>query len=478
MLGRMLTLLASQRAAFLLVALLLHANHSMAQNKNPIGASAVEIMAQTVLGEMVAVNTTAGSGSTTPLVRSLATRFRSAGFAAQDIMVAGEGSRSQNLVVRWRGRTRDKPIVVNAHLDVVGATRSEWSTNPFSLTVKDGYLYGRGVIDNKGPAAAVVAAMIALKRKGMVPERDIVLALTAGEETDIENGVRWLLANYRDVANAEYVINLDAGGATVSDGKISSFAVQVAEKIYLDIEMMAVGNGGHSAVPRGDNPVNRVARAVDRVARYQFPFKVGAVMQSYFRLTAPLRYGDIAEAMESLAEESGDLRALNVVIADPVIRAQLQTTCVTTMLNAGTAPNVIPQKATATINCRLLPGERQDAIIARLKDEVRDTSVVFNVSSPAVSSDASIPTKEFLAMIERVVSSEHGEVPAIPYMETGATDALWFRNAGIPTFGVAGYFLDYDDYRRIHGVDERISVKSFRQLVRYTDRLLRELALQ
>lgn len=182
MLGRMLTLLASQRAAFLLVALLLHANHSMAQNKNPIGASAVEIMAQTVLGEMVAVNTTAGSGSTTPLVRSLATRFRSAGFAAQDIMVAGEGSRSQNLVVRWRGRTRDKPIVVNAHLDVVGATRSEWSTNPFSLTVKDGYLYGRGVIDNKGPAAAVVAAMIALKRKGMVPERDIVLALTAGEE--------------------------------------------------------------------------------------------------------------------------------------------------------------------------------------------------------------------------------------------------------------------------------------------------------
>lgn len=436
----------------------------------------LEAEARSILAELVAINTTASSGSTTPAATKLAARFRAAGFPAADVMVIGEGPRSRNLVVRWRGRTRAKPVVINAHLDVVDAPRIDWATDPFQLTEQDGYLYGRGVVDNKGSSAAAVAAMIALRRAGVVPERDIVLALTAGEETDIENGVRWLLANRRDLVDAEYVLNLDAGGADMQGGSAAAFGVQAAEKMYLDLELVARGPGGHSSMPNGATPIDRLARALERLSRYTFPVRVSPVLRTYFERRAPLRTDILGRAMAAVAVEPDDLAALNVVLREPLFSVLLRTTCIATMLRAGTAANAIPQEATATVNCRLLPGDTQERVVAALQTFIADTSITFRVLAPAVPSEASIPDTAFYRMIQRVVAADHGYVPAIPYMETGATDALWFRNAGIPTFGVAGYFLPGEDHERVHGRDERMSIEAFRHLVRYTERLVREVA--
>lgn len=448
------------------------------QSASAADPAALESATRAILARMVASNTTASEGATTPLADSLAAMFRSAGFDKSDVMVIGPNEKSRNLIVRWRGSTRARPILLNAHLDVVEAPPEGWTTDPWVLTEVDGYLYGRGVLDDKGPAAAAVAAMLALRKQGVVPKRDIVLALTAGEETDIDNGVQWLLANHRDLVDAEYVLNLDAGGSTLQGGRVRSFSIQVAEKIYLDLTLSAAGMGGHSSVPRGPNPIYTIARAVDRLSALSFPVSIGPLMREYFAKTAPLRTGGISVAMAKLARDPADSGSLATVLADPHLNAQLRTTCVTTILEAGSAPNAIPPLATATVNCRLLPGTAQADVVETIRRTIADTAVTVTVISPAVPSDVTLPQRGFAELLERILAAEYGAVPVIPYMETGATDALWFRNAGIPAYGVSGLFLNEGEYDRAHGIGERISLSSFGSLVRYSDRLLRALAGQ
>ena len=433
-----------------------------------------EMLARELLGKLVAINTTLSEGATTPAAESLAVQFRATGFPATDVLVIGPNAKQKNLVVRWRGRNRAlKPIVFNAHLDVVEAPKLEWSTHPFRLTEKDGYLYGRGVLDDKGPAAAIVAAWIAARRRGAVPDRDLVLALTAGEETDVGNGAKWLVGTRRALVDAEYVLNLDSGGADLSGDVVRAFALEAAEKVYLDLTMTARGAGGHSSVPQGDTPINQLARALTRVDAYRFPVTLNPVVRSFFEQRAML--GDEgSSAMAALAKEPNDLAAQSTLVKTPYFNAQLRTTCITTMLRAGTAPNAIPQEATATVNCRILPGESADSVIATLTREVADTSVVFSIFTPALVSGPSMPTPAILALIGRAVASVAPNTQVIPYMEVGGTDAGYFRNVGIPVYGVAGMFVPQSDIGRMHGRDERISLRAFREMVRYSEHLLAE----
>lgn len=436
----------------------------------------VETLARTILAELIAINTTASTGSTTPAAQKLAARFRSAGFPAADVMVIGRGPKSQNLVVRWRGKTRAKPIVFNAHLDVVEAPKLDWGTDPFVLTEKAGYLYGRGVTDDKGPAAAIAAAFIVAKREGLVPERDLVLALTAGEESDFENGVIWLLEKQRALVDAEYVLNLDSGGGDLDKGKVLAFTIEAAEKVYLDVELIARGPGGHSSVPPAETPIDHLARALDKVGRYNFKTVVNPIIRSYFEKRASLTGGEIGAAMTAVVNDPSDSKALATLLADRRIAALLRTTCIATVLRGGTAPNAIPQEVAANVNCRVLPGTSQEEVLQTLRGVVADSDITLKVVNPMHPSGPSIPTASFMSMIERIVAVEHPGIPIIPYMETGATDGLWFRNAGIPVFAVSGMFIDESDSQRAHGKDERIPVAAFAEMARYSSRLLAEVA--
>ena len=441
-----------------------------------VANSPVETLARTILAELIAINTTASTGSTTPAAHKLAARFRAAGFPAADVMVMGRGPKSQNVVVRWRGRTRAKPIVFNAHLDVVEAPKLDWATDPFVLTEKDGYLHGRGVLDDKGPVAAIAAAFIIARKAGLVPERDLVLALTAGEETDSENGAIWLLEKQRALVDGEYVLNLDSGGGDLHNGKVVAFAFQAAEKVYLDVELVAHGPGGHSSVPPIETPIDHLARALDKIGRFNFKVSLNPVVRSNFERRAALTGGAVGAAMTAMVRDPHDAAAQKLLLSDREMAAHLRTTCVATMLRGGTAPNAIPQEVAATVNCRVLPGTAQGEVLQTLRDAIADSSIAINVMNPMHPSDPSMPTPAFIALIERVVNVEHPGIPAIPYMEGGATDGLWFRNAGIPVYGVTGAFVDPADSRRAHGKDERIPVAAFAAMARYSARLLAEVA--
>ena len=439
-------------------------------------ATADSTLARSLLARLVAINTTASTGATTPAVQMLAARFRSAGFPASDVMIVGPTANEKNLLVRWRGRSAGKPVVFNAHLDVVEAPKLDWSSDPFVLTERDGYLYGRGVLDDKGPAAAIAAAFINAKKSGVTPEHDVVLALTSGEETGESNGVEWLLAHHRDLMDAELVLNLDSGGGEFDDGAIVAFSLQAAEKVYMDVELVARGPGGHSSIPDGKTPIDALARALSRLGEYQFPVQVNAVVREFFRQRAMLTTGAMSVAMAALAHEPDDLGAQSVLLRDPPTNALLRTTCIATMLRGGSAPNAIPQEVAATVNCRILPGESPDSVVAMLSKAIADSSVSIRVITPGLPSPPSVVSERILSIVAYALRAVSPGIPIIPYMESGATDAIYFRSADIPAFGVSGMFVTDEDIARMHGRDERISVASFDGMARYSEALLRGVA--
>jgi acetylornithine deacetylase/succinyl-diaminopimelate desuccinylase-like protein len=440
-------------------------------------ATSVSVVARAraILGEMVAANT--ASGSTTPLANALAARFRTAGFPAADVMVVGATAKNRNLVVRLRGTDRTRaPLLFLAHLDVVGAERAAWKTDPFVLTERNGYLYGRGVLDDKGPAAAYAAAFLDLKQRGIVPSRDLILALTAGEESGDDNGVQWLIANRPELVRAEYVINADAGGGDLQDGRRIAFLVQAAEKVYLDLTLSAKGPGGHSSVPAPPSPIDAVATAVARIARYEFPLSVNPVVRSYLERRAAISGGETGAAMAALARNPQDAIAARTLSSNPVSNALIRTTCVTTILSAGTAPNAIPSSASATVNCRIVAGEPADSVIAQIRRVIGDTLVRIDVAYPAVPSPPSALPPALERILSETVAGLWGALPIIPYMETGATDGLYLRNAGIPVFGLIGIFAPDDALASMHGNDERVPVAAYEDMVRFTTRLIERLA--
>ena len=405
-----------------------------------------------ILRELIETNTTGSTGNTTIVADQLAVRFRDAGFPEADVQVVGPTPRNRNLIVRYRGGGARKPILLLAHLDVVEAKRDDWTYDPFQLTEHDGYFYGRGTQDQKGGAASLVTALLRLKSESFVPDRDLILALTAGEEGGTSyNGVDWLIKNKRPLIDAEYTINVDAGGGEMEHGKPTLFDVQAAEKVFHSVTLTVKNDGGHSSLPRKDNAIYTLARALARLAVFDFPTRPNEVVRAYFSKAASTAAPVLATDMRKIARGSADAAAIARLSKTPLYNALMRTTCVATMLQGGHAPNALPQTATATVNCRMLPGEAAADVEKTLTRVINDTSV-------------------HLASVQAL----WGNVPVVPILDTGATDGLFLRNAGVPVYGFNGLFIPIDDIRA-HGKDERILITSFDQAMDFTYDVLKRL---
>jgi acetylornithine deacetylase/succinyl-diaminopimelate desuccinylase-like protein len=437
--------------------------------------SADDREARAIFAELVGLNTTHDHGGTTRAVRALARRFLAAGFPANDVVIAGPHPLRQNLVVRLRGAGERKPILLLAHLDVVEARREDWSLEPFVLTEKDGYFYGRGSSDIKDMAAIFSQTMLRLKRARAGLDRDLILALTADEETGDDNGVQWLLAHRRDLVDAAYAINGDAGDPVMRDGKVYERNVEASEKVYMDVRLEVRNPGGHSSVPLKENAIYRLAAALERFGRHEFPPRLNEVTRAYFSRAAASEPDTIAARMRMVAE-AGDTTAMRRLSeGSPWLSSILRTTCVATRLDGGLANNALPQTAGANINCRMLPDERPEDVLATIRGVVADTGVHLTVTSPAVPSPPSPLDPEVLEPIDSITAAMWPGAAVVPSMDAGASDGLFLRNAGMPVYGVSGVPLDYDDIRW-HGRDERIRVSAFYQGLEFTARLVRALA--
>jgi acetylornithine deacetylase/succinyl-diaminopimelate desuccinylase-like protein len=438
-------------------------------------------MGRDVLKELVETDTTHSTGSTTVAAEKMAARLVAAGFPKADVaLVRGtqKGAETKgNLVARYRGTGARKPVLFIAHLDVVEARREDWSMDPFVLNEKDGYFYGRGTIDVKGGAATLVAAFARLRQEQWVPDRDLILALTADEEGGPDNGIVWLLANRRDLIAAEYTINVDSGGGELRGGRISALDVQAAEKIYASFSLTVKNRGGHSSLPTKDNAIYRLVAGLQRLSAFEFPVRLNDITRAYFERMAPLSGANAADMRAVAATPSNPAAAARLAKKSAFYNALLRTTCVATMLQAGHAENALPQTAQATVNCRLLPTDDTSAVQQTLARVLADPAIVVApIGTPTPSPPSPLAT-EPLAAIETAAKAVWGStppVPIIPFMETGATDGLLLRNAGIPVYGVTGIADNPDDVRA-HGKDERVSIKSFNDALEFAYQLTRAL---
>lgn len=448
--------------------------------------TAYQQLGRDLLRDLVQTNTEYSIGSTTKAAELLAARFRAAGFAANDVQVVGpdtgKDAKDKNLIVRYHGRGARKAVLLIGHLDVVEARPADWVLDPFTLTEKDGHFYGRGTLDMKNGAASWVAALLRMKQEGVVPAGDYILALTAGEEGGGGyNGIEWLAANRKDlvVDNIAYVLNADAGGGELRDGKPIALDVQAAEKVFQTYELTVRNVGGHSSLPEKNNAIYRLAGALQRVGAYDFPFETNSVTRGYFTRSAALNTGALAAEMRAVgATEKPDTAAARRLAArSPFYNAQLRTTCVATMLEGGHARNALPQRASAMVNCRIMPGVDVATVERRLRAVIADTAVSLTRPDTATPSPPSALPAAVESVITSVTASIWGALPIVPNMETGATDGLILRNRGIPVYGVSGYFADPNkpDDNRAHGLNERISVKGYYEQIEFTYRLLKGL---
>ena len=434
-------------------------------------------LARDIFRELIEINTTDSLGNTPRAARAMARRLVAAGFPAADVEVLiGPDPKHGNLVARYRGTgTGGKPIIVFAHMDVVPARRSDWSVDPFTFLEKDGYFYGRGTTDDKVGDAVLVADFIRLKRAGFKPSRDLILVLTGDEET-LGSCIQWLVTKHRDLIDGAFALNTDAGGGVLRDGQRVMFAVQASEKVYATYVLEATDKGGHSSLPRpADNPVYRLAPLLERLAQYQFPVKLNEVSRAFFERSAAIDTGRLAEDMRGVLKDPPDSGAVARLSAVPFYNSKLRTTCVATMLEAGHAENALPQSARATVNCRILPGEPASEVEATLRRLASDDRITLRTLYAPITSPPSPLTPEIMGPLERLVAEQFPKVPIVPIMEAGATDGLFLRIVGIPTYGVSAVFEEQNDVRA-HGRDERIGVQSFYDALEFWYRMMQAYA--
>jgi acetylornithine deacetylase/succinyl-diaminopimelate desuccinylase-like protein len=424
--------------------------------------------------ELVEHDTT-DTGDTLKAAEAMAARLRAAGFPAADIRVISTGPRKGNLVARLRGTGVRKPILLLAHIDVVPAGDG-WQHEPFRLTEADGYFHGRGVIDDKAMAAMFVANLIEYHRDGFKGERDIIVALTSDEELarSEHNGVKWILDNERALIDAEFALN-EGGGGALRNGQPFRFAVQLAEKVYQTYVLEVTDPGGHSASPRRDNPIYRLSAALTKLAQFDFPPRLNQVTRANFERLAETEVPPMVAAIKALLAGSTDPAALAPLSANATYNAQMRTTCVATLLEAGTVENALPQLARATVNCRILPDEPVEETASILARVIADDKVTITPKGRPTSAPPSPPHPEVMRAVSALAAELWPGVPVQPSMSAGYTDNRWLRNAGIPAYGVSGLFSD-TGRNGVHGRNERVAVKDVYASKEFLYRLVKQLA--
>ncbi len=432
-------------------------------------------MARDIFKELIEINSTSKFGSTRA-AEAMAARLKSAGFDDSDIQVIGPDQQHKNLVLRFRGQGKFKPVLFICHLDVVEALPTDWSVDPFTFLERDGYFYGRGTTDIKNDDASLIANVIRLKKEGYKPNRDIIIALTADEEMGNANGVNWLVTNHRDLINADFCVNPDGGGGDLKNGKPVNMAIQTSEKIYVSFRLEVKNKGGHSSLPVKDNAIYRLAEGLTRLDYYDFPVRLNETTRKYFESIASGESDQVRrDIMAILMTPPDTAAARRLQTSSAYYNAMMRTTCVATMLSAGHAENALPQTAQAIINCRMLPGDNPDNVMEVLKSVLADDQISIIRMDPSFDAPLSPLRKDITVLVQQISSVMWPGVRVTPIMSTGATDGRYLRRDGIPVYGISGMFGDMDDVRA-HGKDERIGVKEFYDGVEFMYRFIKALS--
>ena len=430
-----------------------------------------DAQAREIFRELVETRTTEQDGDTAKAAEAIVKRLLAAGFPADDVQIVGPNPRTPCVIARYRGSNRAaRPVLFMAHMDVVPARADDWSVAPYTLLERDGWFYGRGTTDNKTGVTSLVANFVRLKSERWTPERDLIVLLTGDEETS-QAGLKWVLGERRSLVDAEFALNTDSGSVMMRAGRPVLFAVQASEKVYADYRLEVTDAGGHSSLARPDNPIYTLAAALQRIAAHQFPLNVTDVARTFFERSSRVESGQLGADMRAVSQPQPDDAAVARLSQLPFYNARLRTTCVATQLEAGHAPNALPQMARANINCRILPGEPAADVEASLRRLAGDR-ITLTVVNPPEPSPSSPPPPALLERLEALVAAKWPGVPVAPIMESGATDGAFVRSAGIPTYGVSALAQDPDDVRA-HGKDERVSVSGFYDAVDFWYRLIR-----
>jgi acetylornithine deacetylase/succinyl-diaminopimelate desuccinylase-like protein len=444
---------------------------------------ATKQLSHDIFRELIEINTTDSVGSTTVAAEAMRKRLLQAGLPDGDIVVTGPNDRKGNMVARLRGTGKARPILIIAHLDVVEAKRSDWTTDPFQFIEKDGYFYGRGTQDMKDSDAIAVTTLIRFLKEGYKPNRDIILALTADEEGGTFNGVDWLLRNHRDLVDADYVLNPDAGGVTTDKGKPIDVEMEATEKLYSDFQLTATNPGGHSSLPTPDNAIYEIADALGRLEKFSFPFELNKVTRAWFSQIADSETPPVAADIRAMLKTPPDTTAIDRLSKNPRFNSTMRTTCVATRLSGGHADNALPQTAQALVNCRILPGHSKEEVRQDLIRIFDDSKIALRYKDPATAEylEKAPDTKAFLPPplrpdvmdpLRAIAAKMWPGAPVIPEMETGASDSIYTIAAGLPSYGINGVAIDADDVRA-HGKDERLRIESFYDGVEFYYRFLK-----
>lgn len=468
-------------AVVFLAAALLLPGALRAQDRSADYTAPYQRRAHEIYRTIVGIRSSASHGKVPEVAAYLAEQFRAGGFPAEDVHVLPftepDGEETASLVVRYRGdgTSGEEPVLLTAHMDVVPALREDWERDPFSLVEEDGYFFGRGSSDDKFGVTMLASTFLRLRGEGFVPTRDLVLAFTGDEETRMLTA-RSLVTDHRDLTDAAFALNADAGGGVLGeDGEPLWALVQTSEKTYATFELTVTNPGGHSSTPRVDNAIYQLAAALKRLEAYRFPVRMNETTRAYFRAASKRTEGEVGAAMARFAENPDDAASADVLWRQPEQVGITRTTCVATMLRAGHAENALPQSATATVNCRIFPGVEVSDVEATLRRVVEDTAVAIEVLDDPQASPASPLRDDVMGAVSRGVEAIHPGTPVIPFMAPYATDGKELRRAGIPTYGVMGLFMKESD-RFEHGLNERVPVRSFYDALEFWHVVLAELA--
>jgi acetylornithine deacetylase/succinyl-diaminopimelate desuccinylase-like protein len=444
--------------------------------KPPPGAPAAErAQAREIFAHIVAIESSVGKGNVPAVADYLAGLFLAGGFPAADVHVLPLGE-TASLVVRYRGNGRGgRPIDFMAHMDVVTANRSDWQRDPFRLIEEDGYFFGRGTSDVKQEVALLTTEFLALKARGYVPSRDLIIAFSGDEETAGETA-HDLVTTHRDLVDAEFALNADGGGGVLAEvtGKPEIFYVQGAEKSSVSYTLTTRNPGGHSSAPRPDNAIYELADALKAVQRLEFPVQWNDWTLGDFKAAGALTPGPLGDAMTRFAANPKDADAATEISRNPAFVGRLRTTCVATMLVGGHADNALPQSATATVNCRIFPGTSAEQVRAALQEAV-GSDVEVRQAQTAIVADASPLRPDVVAAITRAVNAADPGARVVPTQASYATDGVIYRSAGIPTYGCGGVFI-MNSEEFAHGLNERIRVGAFYDALTYWSVLIKSLS--